>query len=220
MEDIYDKLEIEANERELMDGNGNVLKDTKISKTTTESLKSGELLYNALEVFSNDVKDLEVYEQKVLEFKDFPKPLRNVFWTGQGCKVESNVYECLLFVLNKIRTSHLDDALLALPFPLTIELLKAIRVWTRTCSNVLVNRLLTIILKINIQEICNNRQLKQLLQDIKDGFKEGLQKERGVVGYNLAALKYLEQDRKDLVKFGQERVDEDKISVKRKIAVV
>ena len=208
-----------------LDANGVPLDNSQsITKMTTESLKSGELIYNAIQVWVQETKDLETYHENLKTNPEFAKPLRNPFWIGQGCTSDMDPSSSLLFVINKVRTSHLNDALLTLPFSTIIHLFHACSVWTRQNNNpILVNRLLVYLMQNHHDELVSTSSLKLCLEQIKLSLSKNIRSERQLVGYNLAALKFLKQERLEAgtVVFGtSEKEVEEERGIKRKRVVV
>ena len=219
-------MELQASQVEQgLDANGVPIDTTKsVTKTTTESLKSGEIIYEAIMVWNQETLDLEKYADNLVNNPEFPRPIRNSFWAGQGCSSDLDVDDSLLFVINKIRTSHLHDALLTLNFSTVLRLFRAIDKWTaKNINPILVNRILSFLLKDHHDEISTTRSLKPFLENIRVNVAANIKRERNIVGYNISALKFLKQDRIDAgtVVFGEQKPVEEAQGVKRKrVAVV
>ncbi|KAI9297414.1 WD40 repeat-like protein [Neoconidiobolus thromboides FSU 785] len=194
---------------------------SKPTLQTMQSLKGGELIIEALEISDREISDWEEYN-KMLEKgqKSIAPPQHPIL---AALKMDGSQY--VLNVIRKIKSSDLEDALLVLPFDKVISLLKLVPNWvTKDWCISLISRMLNILLKVYHQQIVSNKVLKVLLEQIKEGLRLSLNRQKDAIGYNLAGLKFLQRNiqlNQTSNFFGEienKKVDEDeKFTVKRKI---
>ena len=117
----------------------------------------------------------------------------------------------MLQVLEKIRPSCLEEAMLTLPFAKVTLLLRVLDVWARQRWNTpLTCRVLTHLLKVHHNQLTASRgvgagstsssslattttttSLRPVLSSIGQHLKSSLQLEKDQIGYNVAGVKYL-----------------------------
>ena len=96
--------------------------------------------------------------------------------------------------MEKILPAHLEDALLVLPFDRVVSLMRYVDVWVSREWNVaLAARVLFFILRTYHAQIVSNRVLRTNLVDLRRHLQGILAKQKTVVGFNLAALRYIRQ---------------------------
>lgn len=100
---------------------------TNATKKTADSMRSSELLREALLIWENDCVDQETYKRLNESSKNHSviPPIRDPLIIEMGAG-ELEPSQFILKVLMQIRSSHLDDALLGLPFGQVVQLIKCI----------------------------------------------------------------------------------------------
>ncbi|EEB07217.2 U3 snoRNA associted protein Dip2 [Schizosaccharomyces japonicus yFS275] len=162
-----------------------------VTKQTVESLKDGEKLMEALEI---GIADLDLEIQYLLEKRTRPNmahPPRNPILAHLKLSAE----EYVLSVLKKIRTSHLEDALLVLPFDRVLGLFRFVDIWARREWAIpLCCRVLFFLIRTYNKQLSSNEVMVPLLNNIRTSLRKSLSKERSMIGYNYAGLSYLKRE--------------------------
>jgi hypothetical protein len=95
------------------------------AKATTESLKAGEMLYEALLVWEKDRADQDMFKTLKKSESYVAPPPRDPLIIKMNC-ANRDPEQFVLEVLLQIRPSHLTDALVALPFNQVVNLITII----------------------------------------------------------------------------------------------
>ncbi|KAJ3254442.1 hypothetical protein HK103_007160 [Boothiomyces macroporosus] len=166
------------------------------TKSTMESLKSGELLSEALVIWQKENEDFEKYQQMVKSNPDAAKPARHPIVISSGLK-DKSPEEYILHVVNSIRPSHLNDALLTLPFHQVITLLECLaKLIEKQLDPMQTQKILIFLLKQHHNEITSTRSLKPVVERIQTLSRKQLKNERDVIGYNVYSLGILLREKK------------------------
>ncbi|BGP26588.1 beta transducin [Rhodotorula toruloides] len=185
---------------------------TEVSKSTTETLMAGERILEALEISEADKAALAAYEEEKRRqptdemANRVPYPARNpVFSMYSNCSAE----EYVLKVVKAIPAAQLQDALLVLPFGRVVQLIEHIDVWAHRGWNLpLTSRVLFFLLRTHYSQIVATRALRPTMVALKSHLRDALKKQKNVLGYNLAALKYLQRqhDSNKVAEFYEQQV--------------
>ncbi|GAA6013590.1 hypothetical protein JCM10207_004784 [Rhodosporidiobolus poonsookiae] len=170
---------------------------TEVSKSTTETLMAGERIMEALEIAEVDRAALGAYDDEVRRApnpevaKTVPFPTRNpIFGMYNNCSAD----EYVLKVVRKVPAAQLQDALLVLPFGKVMQLIEHIDVWAhRGWQLALTSRVLFFLLRTHHSQIVATRALRPTMVALKGHLREALKKQKNTLGYNLAALKYIQR---------------------------
>jgi len=104
----------------------------------------------------------------------------------------------VLNVIQKIPSASLLDALLALPFSVLPALFTFISIWLQRQWDVaLTCRVLFFMLKTHQRQIVASRELKKTLEGMRAHLRHTLGDMKGVMGFNVAALRFIEYRTKD-----------------------
>jgi U3 small nucleolar RNA-associated protein 12 len=95
------------------------------AKKTAESLKAGELLYEALLIWEKDRADQDTFEALKKSDVNVAPPPRDPLIIKMNC-ADRDPEQFVLEVILQIRPSHLTDALVALPFSQVVNLITII----------------------------------------------------------------------------------------------
>lgn len=237
--ELLDSLEGDApqqkNNEDDEDGEGGDAE--KVRKQTMETLKAGEKLMEALDIGIADLRAIQEYELQLKQFQSnqtgvsMPlKPTPNAILLAYNITGQQYVLDTLL----KIRSSHLEDALLVLPFSYTVQLLEFISIWTndQNLSNNLVNivticKVLFFVVRSNAKELISQKdeELKNHLIRVKAQLRVELAKAGTQLGYNTQGLKFKRSQWKlahelEFIDENEQREYEDKKAVKRTFATV
>jgi U3 small nucleolar RNA-associated protein 12 len=181
----------------------------QVLQTTTESLKSGELIQEAIRVYELEQKDWETYQRI-----GGAKPARNPFViqrrleNEEPCKV---VFE----VIRSIRNSHLNDALLTLPFSQVLTLLTILSQWIeKRLESSIMCRVLFFLLQVHHREIVSSGD-KVVLDRISTELVKHLKVQSNLIGQNVAGLRIIGEMEREVNFFGE--AEEPQRGIKRMV---
>lgn len=208
IEELYESTlttSLEADE-EAADGNGEV---AAASKQTTETLMAGERIAEALEVGIADLNLLKEYEEAKLTNPHAVPPQRNVIFVALG---NISAEQHVMSVLQRIKASALQDALLVLPFASVPLLFAFLNIFAIRSMNIpLTCRILFFMLKTHHRQIVASRTMKTMLDGIRTNLRAALKKQKDEMGFNIAALKVVGMQIRDssIKDYVDETWDED-----------
>lgn len=161
-----------------------------VTKTTTESLMAGERLMEALQLADEDLLQRRQAEQQGQDASSIPlHPMIQAAFSGLD---EPDTHKYVLRVLEKVLPTHLEDALLVLPFDKVVSLMRYIDVWITKEWNVSLSaRVLFFLLRTHHAQIVSNRVMRTTMVRLRTHVKEVLAMQKTMIGFNLAALRYL-----------------------------
>jgi U3 small nucleolar RNA-associated protein 12 len=204
MEELFDEMDLDQHFEEKQENDAE-----KVLQTTVESMKAGELIQESLSVYEMEQKDWEKY----LQIGGI-KPPRNAFVIQKSME---NLEPCRVVyqIIKGIRTTHLNDALLTLPFSQILILFQVMQQWViKNYEPSLLCKVLFFILNVHHNEIVSSGN-KAILQDINSGLRMTLKKQKDLVGQNLAGLRLLSLQEREVNFFGE--VEEESRGIKRVI---
>ncbi|KAF2675016.1 WD40 repeat-like protein [Microthyrium microscopicum] len=190
MEELYESTLTTSLDNDDMDGNADEDAAVAASKQTVATLTAGEKIMEALELGMEDLATVQAWErQKAVNPKMAP-PQRDPLFMALGfISAERHV----LNTFAKIPAAQLQDALLVLPFSVLPALLTFISIWvTKQRDVTLVCRVLFFMIKTHQKQIVTSRELKASLETIRRELRATLGEVKDVLGFNLAALKCIE----------------------------
>ncbi|KAI8073910.1 hypothetical protein BC940DRAFT_343481 [Gongronella butleri] len=189
LEELYESTLVGQMEKTSIDQEGEV---DAAGIQTMETLKAGERIMEAIDLADQERQGWEAYEQAKSKGLPAVPPPRNTILIAMG-DVAPERY--VLDTIQKIRTNDLEEALLVLPFSKAQSLFVYIDIWAKKNWNiVLVSRVLFILVKIHHNQITANRLIRPMLESIRTHLRTQLQRQKDVIGYNRAALGYLQRD--------------------------
>lgn len=166
---------------------------TKVNKQTTESLKAGEKLIEAIDIGYEDLINQQEYELAVKKGSNPTKPEVHTILMAYNITGEQHVYK----TISQIKPAQLEDALLVLPFSYTKKLLKFIDVWMKRLNDLnsisLVCKIVNFIIRSNLKELINQKDsdLKNQLVDIKSNVRARLTNNSEKINFNIQGMKYV-----------------------------
>ena len=174
LEEIYEnQLADSLNRTELDDKEAG-----RAGQTTTETLMAGEKLMEALDIGESD---------RIMRESNMTNPLLNAL----NVSAERHV----LNVCSKIIASHLEDALLVLPFDKVILLFKFLDVWAKNAWAIpLTTRVLVFLIRTHHSQIIANQLMRVMLDSIRGHLRTALQQQKDLMGYNIAALTFIRRE--------------------------
>ncbi|RCH87615.1 hypothetical protein CU097_004334 [Rhizopus azygosporus] len=190
LEEMYENTLVSQMEKANV--NGDDMEIDSAGKQTMETLKAGERLMEAMDIGDEEKNGWLAYEAGKAKGLDVPPPKRHPLLLAMG-DIEPDRY--VLNVLQKIKANELEEALLVLPFSKVMSLFSYIESWAKKNWNIiLVSRVLFYIVKAHHNQIVANRMMRPMLDSIRFHLRTQLQRQKDIMGYNRAALTYLQQD--------------------------
>ncbi|PFH51427.1 hypothetical protein AMATHDRAFT_74976 [Amanita thiersii Skay4041] len=188
---------------------------TSVSKQTSETLMAGERIMEALDLADNERAAFTEYEQAVskLSEKDalrLQPPPRNPVLAAYDLDPESYV----LRVIEKVPNTALHDALLVLPFQKVVSLMNYLNIWAQKDRNIiLVSRIIFFLLRVHHHQIVTNRTMRTSLIPLRKHLRDALQHQKTIIGYNLAALQFLQRrcESERIAQYYEDELDEAKV---------
>ncbi|KAJ3011618.1 hypothetical protein HKX48_006726 [Thoreauomyces humboldtii] len=170
---------------------GNKSEVATAGKATADTLKAGERIIEALDVWEEERRMFDQYERMKLADPNAPLPPRSPFVLATG-KPDLTPEQYVLHVASKIKAAEIGEALLVLPFAKVTALLRNIVVWIeRKWSPSLTSRILFSLLRTHHHQLVATTTLRPTLARIKRTLHRSLKEDRDRVGFNLAGLKYV-----------------------------
>ncbi|CAG8625852.1 1091_t:CDS:10, partial [Cetraspora pellucida] len=190
LEELYDSTLTTSMEKATLEDNA---ESTSAGKQTMETLKAGERIMESLDIADENTAAWETYNQLKERGQDpGPPPKPNPILAALG-NLTGDQY--VLRTIEKIRSSELEEALLVLPFNKVISLFQYLDLWAKKEWNVVLTCRITFhLLKVHHDQIVANRLIKPRLNSLKTHIRAALKRHKDLLGYNLAALKYIKRD--------------------------
>lgn len=176
-----------------------------VGKQTVETLMAGEKIAEALELGMVDLEIMEEWNELKRTQPNAAPPQRSPIFMAYGnISAEAHV----LSVVQKIKAAALQDALLVLPFEKVEALFTFLRIWAEMQWNMpLACRVLFFMLKTHHRQIIASKTMRPMLDAIRGHLRRALQMQKDEIGFNLAALRFVENQARE--KGTKEYVDED-----------
>lgn len=190
LEDLYENTLVSQMEK--ADVNDGEMEIDSAGKQTMDTLKAGERLMEAMDIGDEEKNGWLAYENAKAKGLPGQPPQRHPILMAMG-DIEPDKY--VLDVLKKIKANDLEEALMVLPFSKVMSLFSYIESWAKkNWSIVLVSRVLFSVVKTHHNQIVANRMMRPMLDSIRFHLRAQLQRQKDVMGYNRAALTYLQRD--------------------------
>lgn len=169
-------------------------------RKTLETLKAGERLLEALEVYDEEIAQLNIFRQVKKQQPDAVPPARNPLIMAQvamGGDAEMSSEEYVLRIIEGIKNSELEQALLLLPFNKVPILIKVIGAWAANgnSKSALAAKILVFLAKIFQHELVASRTTRTVLERTMLELSKQIGSEHNAFGFNLAALKMIQRGR-------------------------
>ncbi|RPD67061.1 WD40 repeat-like protein [Lentinus tigrinus ALCF2SS1-7] len=193
---------------------------TGVSKQTTETLMAGERIMEALELADNEIEAFREYEEAKRKgglAATVAPPPRNPVLAAYDVEPE----EYVLKVVQRVPGTALYDALLVLPFGKVVSLMRYLNIWAqREWNIVLTSRIIFFLLKTHHHQIVANRVMRTALIPLRRNLREGLRRQKETIGYNLAALRFIQRqnDARRTAEFFEQDEELTEEQVREKIA--
>ncbi|KAI9684182.1 MAG: hypothetical protein M1829_003452 [Trizodia sp. TS-e1964] len=158
-------------------------------KQTVETLMAGEKIAEALDLGIIDLEIMKEWQEAKLSNPKLAPAARDPQFLALN-NISAEAY--VLSVVQKIKSSSLQDALLVLPFSKVLPLFTFLNIWvSREWSIPLTCRILFFMLKTHHRQIVASKALRQMLVGLRVNLRAALKRNKDEMGFNLAALKYI-----------------------------
>lgn len=156
------------------------------SKQTIATLTYGERIMEALEVGYADYTLVQEWQAEKATKPNLAPPQRNpLFMALGGISAEQHV----LSTIRKVPTAALNDALLVIPFTTLPTLFTFLSLFIqRRMQPEVAWRVFYFLLQTHNAQIVASKQLKEVLGGILEAYGQWAKEEKGVLGFNMAAL--------------------------------
>ncbi|KAG6918919.1 hypothetical protein DXG01_010574 [Tephrocybe rancida] len=187
-----------------------------VTKQTTETLMAGERIMEALDLADKERAIFQAYEDDMAKLpEDSPMRLQPPPRNQLLMQLDKTPDEYVLWVVEKVRSAALHDALLVLPFGKVVSFMSYLNIWAQKELNIpLVSQIIFFLLKTHHHQIVANRVMRTALIPLRKHLRSALQRQKDILGYNLAALQYIRR-RNDADRTAQfyeeEGMDEEKV---------
>jgi len=204
------------NEEPVIPGETN--KETGLAgKQTVETIKAAEKLMEALDLYKNEMHKLEVHKENCKAAqKELPSPALHPMFQAFGV---DSPQKYVLEVVQKIRSSELEECLIVMPFSYIPELLHLLNAFISDGQQVeLMCRCLFFLLRIHQGQVTSNQLLLPIIAKLQLSTVKAVTSIRDTVGFNMAGLKLLQRHIEDQekVKFFADATDQYETKRKRK----
>ncbi|KAG0123733.1 hypothetical protein HOY82DRAFT_582102 [Tuber indicum] len=188
LEELYEStLTTSLNQDETQDENGP--EATSAGKQTIETLMAGEKIIEALDLGMADMTMMKEYAAAKIEKPNLAPPPRNPLYIALG-GISAEMY--LLNTIQKIKASHLQDALLVLPFDRVALFLIFLDIFASRQWNIpLTCRILFFLLKTHHKQIVATKTMRVLLSNVRKNLRTALKSQKDQMGFNLAAVRFV-----------------------------
>ncbi|KAG8527033.1 uncharacterized protein KY384_008462 [Bacidia gigantensis] len=158
-------------------------------KQTIDTLMAGEKIAEALEVGIEDLRIMQDYHTAKGTQPGLAPPQRDPIYLAYH-NVSAEMH--LLNTVQKIQASALQDALLVLSFDKISSLLVFLQIWAdRQWNMPLTCRILSFMLRTHHKQIVASKQMRSLLDNIREKIRKALESQKDEMGFNLAALRFV-----------------------------
>lgn len=186
------------------------------SKQSITTLTFGERIMEALEAGITDLQIVREWEEQKKAKPSTAPPQRNpLFLALGGISAEQHV----LSTITKIPSASLNDALLVIPFSTLPTLFAFLLIFlTKRMRPDVAWRVFYFLLQAHNTQLVASKQLKIVMRDIFEAYGQWIKDEKGVLGFNTAALGLMSREIKEseVKGFEEEEVIEEKIERGRK----
>ncbi|XP_028412529.1 WD repeat-containing protein 3-like [Dendronephthya gigantea] len=192
----------------------------KAGKKTIETIKGAERIMEAIELYKEErLKDEEHEAHQMATDKTLPRRAIHPILAAFG---NVSPVHYVLLVVKKIKSSELEESLLVLPFDYVIDILKLFLEWMKNdWETELTCRCLFYLLRIHHNQIIASPELLPVMDSIRSHTQTRVREMKDVVGFNLAGLRFLQQqlEDRDVMFFGETREKLAQVRKKKRTAV-
>ncbi|KAK6337946.1 hypothetical protein TWF696_001419 [Orbilia brochopaga] len=193
LEELYESNLTKSLEDTNLNGDSEQPESSRAGKQTMETLKDGERIIEALDLAIADLDAIAEYDAKKAANPTAAilKPERNIIFRAfNDIPAEQYVFD----TISKIQPSHLQDALLVLPFDRVMDLFRILEIWAKREWNMpLTCRIVFFLLKTHHESIVSSKRMRVLLEGLRSALKDGLRRQKDEMGFNIAGVRYVQE---------------------------
>ncbi|RKO94913.1 WD40 repeat-like protein, partial [Caulochytrium protostelioides] len=172
------------------------------TKKTLEALRATDRILEALEVWATDRPALDAYERALAvaasssSSSSAPaKPTPSPYIMALGLR-DTRPEFYVLHVMQAVRSGDLEEALVSLAFAKVTDLLHVVAFWCRMeWEPTFAARVLFALLRMHQRTIASTRTLRTTMAQIRTDLSATLRRQRDLLGWNVAALSFLDRHR-------------------------
>ncbi|KAK6339804.1 hypothetical protein TWF718_009196 [Orbilia javanica] len=208
LEELYESNLTQSLQETSLNDSDEQPESSRAGKQTMETLMDGERIIEALDLAIADLDMLAAYETDVAANPNIkiPKPERNIMFRAFN---DISAEQYVLDTVTKVQASHLQDALLVLPFDKVVDFFRILEIWAKKEWNMpLTCRILFFLLKTHHESVVASKKTRGLLEGIRNGLKEGLRRQKDEMGFNLAGVRYIKEKASSKAQSGYLDVEE------------
>jgi len=211
MVDNYAKEKMSGNNMN-NEGNDNMVVAKEVDKFRIENLKFGENVIVAIETAEKLRDDYIQYEIELQEYQKASSKQKRMMEEPKKPDMQQlgglSIPEYVFKAIGKIKMNELENSLKFLHFTHMEKLLSYLKYYIENNINIeLSTRILYFILQTHEGHIRNSGKLMKLLASIQRKLKKQLEKEQNLIGFNVSALKLIQNKIK--LKKEEENIAED-----------
>ena len=163
-------------------------------KKSMETVRAAERIMEAIEVYREERAKEEDFEEAQKVDKTAPPPDKHVILSTLNISASDYVLD----VIKKVRPSELEESLLVLPFHYICDILVLLNAWLLQNKSVeLCCKCTFFLLRVHHNQIVAHKVLVKVIESLNKTTREVIKGVKDVIGFNLAALKFLQLDQQD-----------------------
>ena len=163
-------------------------------KKSMETVRAAERIMEAIEVYREERAKEEDFEEAQKVDKTAPPPDKHVILSTLNISASDYVLD----VIKKVRPSELEESLLVLPFHYICDILVLLNAWLLQNKSVeLCCKCTFFLLRVHHNQIVAHKVLVNVIESLNKTTREVIKGVKDVIGFNLAALKFLQLDQQD-----------------------
>ncbi|TKX23615.1 WD domain-containing protein 15 [Elsinoe australis] len=215
LEQTYEATLAAQMDRDLQTGEDGQEQDevAAASKQTITTLTYGERIMEALDIGNADRAVVQEWERQRQNNPNMAPPQRNpLFMALGGISAEQHV----LNTIGKVPTSALNDALLLIPFSTLPTLFSFLAYFfQQRMKPDLSWRVFYFLLQAHNTQLVASKQLKTVMNNVLDAYGQWIKEEKGVLGFNAAALNVMGREVREGEVRGLEDEEEETLRLER-----
>ena len=163
-------------------------------KKSMETVRAAERIMEAIEVYREERAKEKDFEEAQKVDKTAPPPDKHVILSTLNISASDYVLD----VIKKVRPSELEESLLVLPFHYICDILVLLNAWLLQNKSVeLCCKCTFFLLRVHHNQIVAHKVLVNVIESLNKTTREVIKGVKDVIGFNLAALKFLQLDQQD-----------------------
>ncbi|KAF8477012.1 WD40-repeat-containing domain protein [Kalaharituber pfeilii] len=162
-----------------------------VGKQTAETLMAGERIMEAIDMGIDDLNLLQAHAEAQARRPgiSIAPPQRNPVYVALG-NISAETH--LANIISKVKASHLQDALLVLPFEKVEKMMRFLDIWAAKEWNIpLTSRILFFLLRTHHRQLVASKTMRPMLDSVRAHLRAALRRQKDEMGFNLAGVRYI-----------------------------